>query len=142
MEHAEIVRRAIEEVCTGNNPAAIPEFYSPEFVDHVNAMEFHGYEGARESVALYRAIFPDVRFTIEQQLTEGQHVTTRWTMHGTNRGRTVKFSGITISRFQDGRIIEDWGAADTAELARQLGLWRSLLIAIRHHKLLLRRSQA
>jgi hypothetical protein len=48
----------------------------------------------------------------------------------------VALRGIVISRFQDGRIVEDWAASDTLELPRQLGLWRSLLLLARHHKLL------
>ena len=43
--------------------------------------------------------------------------------------------GIVISRFQDGMIVEDWAASDTLTLARQLGLWRCLLLAVKHRKL-------
>ena len=34
------------------------------------------------------------------------------------------------------RIVEDWAASDTLTLARQLGLWRSLRLAVKHRKLL------
>ena len=44
--------------------------------------------------------------------------------------------GIVISRIEDGEIVEDWAASDTLTLARQLGLWRSLLLAVKHRKLL------
>ena len=44
--------------------------------------------------------------------------------------------GIVISRFADGKIIEDWAASDTLTLVRQLGVWRSLLLLVKHHKLL------
>ena len=44
--------------------------------------------------------------------------------------------GIVISRFPGGRIVEGWAASDTMELPRQLGVWRSLLLLARHHKLL------
>ena len=135
-EYEAIARRALEEVCSGRDLAGVGEVYSPDFVDHVNAMEFHGQEGARRSVALYRELFPDLRFVVEEQVSQGDRVASRWSLHGTHRGRRVHLRGIVISRFEDGRIVEDWGASDTLELARQLGLWRSLLLLFRHRRLL------
>jgi hypothetical protein len=38
-------------------------------------------------------------------------------------------SGITISRMETGRIVEDWTALDSLELLRQLGLARTVLAA-------------
>ena len=137
--HSETARRALEEVCSGRDPAGIPAVYHPDFVDHVNALEYRGHEGARRSVALYKTLFPDLRFVVEEQLSEGDRVATRWTLHGTHRGRRVKLTGIVISRFEDGRIVEDHAASDTLDLVRQLGIGRSLLLVARHPRLLLRR---
>ena len=52
-------------------------------------------------------------------------------MRGTNRGRDVELTGITISRMRDGRIVEDWTATDGIELLRGLGLTRTLRAAPR-----------
>jgi predicted ester cyclase len=105
-------------------------------VDHVNAMTFHGLEGVRRSVALYRELFADLRFVVEEQVSEDSRVVSRWTLHGTHEARAVRLTGITINRFEHGRIIEDWGATDTVALIRQLGMWRSLLLLVRHPRLL------
>jgi predicted ester cyclase len=134
--HRDTARRALEEVCSGRDLPAIEQVYSARFVDHVNALEYHGTDGARQSVALYLKLFPDLRFEVDEQVTEGDRVASRWTLHGTHRGRRVKLRGIVISRFEDGKIVEDWAASDTMELARQLGLWRSLLLLLRHGRLL------
>ena len=133
-------RRALEDVCSGRELEQIPDVYHPEFVDHVNSLEYRGHAGARRSVALYLALFPDLSFEVEDQVTEGDRVASRWVLHGTHRGRRVTLRGIVISRFQDGRIIEDWAASDTIEIARQLGVWRSVLLVIQHRKLLRSRS--
>ena len=133
-------RRALEEVCSGKNLGGIPHVYHPEFVDHVNALEYRGHEGARRSVALYLELFPDLRFVVDEQVSEGDRVASRWTLHGTHRGRGVTLRGIVISRFADGRIIEDWAASDTMEIPRQLGVWRTLLLLVRHRKLLRNRN--
>lgn len=132
----DMARRALEDVCSGKNLGGIPDVYHPDFVDHVNALEYRGHEGARRSVALYLELFPDLRFVVNEQVSEDDRVASRWTLHGTHRGRPVTLRGIVISRFQDGRIIEDWAASDTIEIVRQLGVWRSLLLLIQHRKLL------
>ena len=137
---ATTARQALEDVCSGRNLEGIADVYHPEFVDHVNALEYRGHEGARRSVALYLELFPDLRFVVDEQITEGDRVASRWTLHGTHRGRSVTLRGIVISRFEDGKIIEDWAASDTMEIPRQLGVWRSLLLLVQHRKLLRSRS--
>jgi predicted ester cyclase len=136
--HTDTARRALEDVCSGKNLAEVPHVYHSEFVDHVNSLEYRGHEGARQSVALYLELFPDLRFEVDEQVTEGDRVASRWTLHGTHRGRSVTLRGIVISRFEDGRIIEDWAASDTMEIPRQLGIRRSLLLLIQQWKLLRR----
>ena len=136
----ETARRALEEVCSGRDLGTLPDVYHPDFVDHVNALEYRGHEGARRSVALYMALFPDLRFDVEEQVSEGERVASRWTLRGTHRGRRVKLTGIVISRFQDGRIIEDHAASDTMELIRQLGLWRTILLIFKYPKLAFNRN--
>jgi predicted ester cyclase len=136
MSQAETARRALEDVCSGRELESVGEVYHPQFVDHVNALEYHGLAGARKSVAVYLALFPDLRFVVDEQVSDGDRVVSRWTLTGTHRGRRVRVWGIVISRFEGGKIVEDWAASDTLTLARQLGLWRCLLLVIKHRKLL------
>src|SRR5262245_31188450 len=132
----ETARRAIEEVCSGRDLGSLPDVYHDKFVDHVNALVYRGHDGARRSVALYLTLFPDLQFEVDDQVSEGDRVASRWTLSGTHRGRPVKLTGIVISRCEDGRIIEDHAASDSFELVRQLGVWRTLLLAARHPRLI------
>jgi predicted ester cyclase len=141
-QHRETAGRTLEEVCSGRDLASVEDVYSERFVDHVNALEYRGTEGARRSVALYLKLFPDLSFQIEEQVTEHERVASRWTLRGTHRGRRVQLRGIVISRFKDGKIVEDWAASDTMELARQLGVWRSLLLLLKHGRLLRQQARA
>ncbi len=59
-DYAATARSAIEIVCSGDL-SRMQDFYSPDFVDHVNDTTFHGYEGGEESVAFYRAIFKELQ---------------------------------------------------------------------------------
>jgi predicted ester cyclase len=136
MSQEEIARRALEDVCSGREIAEAAQVYHPRFVDHVNSLEYRGVEGARRSVALYRELFPDLRFVVDEQVSEVDRVVSRWALTGTHRGREVRLWGIVISRFADGKIVEDWAASDTLTLVRQLGVWRSALLLVKHRKLL------
>ena len=68
--------------------------------------------------------------TIDQQFTAGDYVATRFTITGRHdgdlmgtppRARTSQFTGITISRCEEGRIVEEWEIADTMSLLGQIG---------------------
>lgn len=125
-------RQALEEVCARGDLARARELYADDFLDHVNDLEFRGQEGIAKSVAMYAAIFPDLEIRVDDQITEGDRVTSRWTLRGTHRGRRVELMGITISRFENGKIAEDWTTSDNLSLLRQLGLVRALRLGARY----------
>jgi hypothetical protein len=123
-------RQAIEIVCAGDL-SRMEEFFSPDFVDHVNDMTFYGYEGGRQSVSFYLAVFRNLRMRVEEQVTEGNRVASRWVLDGIYHGRAVVLRGITISRFgEDGRTLEDRGHTDSISLVRQLGVIRTLVLGV------------
>jgi predicted ester cyclase len=124
-------RRALECVCSGAEPESAASYFSPELVDHVNDFELRGLEGVRRSVELYTSVLDDLQVSVEEQLVDGNRVTSRFIVTGTNRGRRVRFNGITISRFESGRIVEDWSVTDTLGMLRQLGGWRAVLVALK-----------
>jgi predicted ester cyclase len=129
-DYAGQARQAIEIVCSGDL-SRMEEFFSPDFVDHVNEATFHGYDGGRESVAFYLAIFKGLRMGVEEQVTEGNRVASRWILTGTYHGRAVVLRGITISRFgEDGRTLEDRGHTDSIALIRQLGVLRTVVLGL------------
>jgi predicted ester cyclase len=124
-------REAIEIVCSGN-VERIPDYYSPDFVDHVNDAVHLGHEGLFESYDLFRGIFDEFRFTVEEQVTEGNRVASRWLLRATVRGRQIELRGLTLSRVGDsGHVVEDWGFSDTFSLLRELGVLRTLLLAVK-----------
>jgi predicted ester cyclase len=66
---------------------------------------------------MYRNAFPDVQLSIEDQVAEGDKVVTRWIGSGTHQGEMmgiaptgnqVRVDGMTISRIEDGKIVEEW----------------------------------
>jgi predicted ester cyclase len=131
-------KAALERVCSGADLDPASRFYDPSFVDHVNDLEFHGLDGAHASVDLYKSVLSNLKVQVEEQVVDGERVTSRFIVSGTSHGRYVRFGGITISRFADGMIVEDWSVIDTLSLVRQLGVWRAVLVGAKQWRLLAR----
>jgi predicted ester cyclase len=125
-------KEALENVCSGAHLSAASEHYSPTFVDHVNDVQFHGLAGVERSVRFYRSLFSEMAITVTEQLVDGDRVVSRFVVTGTCRGRGIRFNGITISRFEHGLIVEDWSVTDSLGMIRQLGIWRTIRVALAH----------
>jgi steroid delta-isomerase-like uncharacterized protein len=132
MENAkQIVKRLFEEPWTGNFDV-IDEFVSPDYVGHdpSEPEPTRGPAGMKEFVARYRAAFEGASLTVHDQIAEGDSVATRWTGRGTHTGeiagiaptgKDVTVSGLTISRFAGGKVVEEWTTWDTLGMLVQLG---------------------
>jgi predicted ester cyclase len=123
------MRRVVEEIYNQGNLAAVDELAASGLVIHAASQEIHGREGARQYVSALRAGFPDIRFTVEDQIAEGDLVVTRWTARGTHKGefqgvaptgREVRVVGIDIDRIVDGKTVECWAQVDELGMLRQL----------------------
>jgi predicted ester cyclase len=128
---AALAREALEEVCARADVKAAEQLYSERFVDHVNGKVFRGHEGIRHSVGLYQVLFDELVIRVEDQVSDGDKVVSRFILSGKRAGRRVSVSGITISRFSNGKIVEDFTVTDTASLVRQLGARGTLAVAVR-----------
>lgn len=129
MSNAERAREALREIFTGDH-SRLSDYYAPDFVDHVNRMEFRGIESIPVSTALPRHLCPDLSVEFDRQVAEGDLVATYWTLRGTCRGRSVRFKGVSTHRFEGERIVESWDVADSIETFRQLGFFRSTLMLL------------
>ena len=129
-----VSRRFLEEVWNKGNLAVLNEIITR---DHVNSGPGtlpglpNGPEGSKQLVTVYRNAFPDVHFTIDDQIAEGDKVVTRWTAHGTHQGELVGIpatgksstvTGISVDRLVNGKIAESWGIFDQFGMMQQLGV--------------------
>ena len=126
-------RRFYEELFNQGNLDAAEEIVTPDLVIHDPNIpeEPRGPEGLKQFVAMYRNAFPDVNFTIEDQIAEGEKVGTRWVAQGTHQGELmgidptgnrVTVRAFTLQRFSGGKIAEDWAHYDALGMLRQLGV--------------------
>ncbi len=126
-----LVRRFVEEVQGQHNLAALDELLNPDFVDHSGTTNPPTLEGSRQFFSMMFAAFPDMRFTIRQQIAEGDKVLTHKTFHGTHRGpfmgipatgKEVSFNVMDILTVTDGKITEHWTVGDMLSMMQQLGV--------------------
>ena len=138
-----VSRRFFEEVFGNGKLNLLDEIIAK---DHVNNGPGSlpglptGPEGAKQIVTLYRNAFPDVQFTIDEQLAEGDKVMTRWTAHGTHQGelqglpatgKSSTVTGIAVDRIVDGKIAETWGIFDYFAMMQQLGVIPTPEVAVK-----------
>jgi predicted ester cyclase len=106
----------------------LSEHVSPDYIHHSGdqVLDLAGFtRGAR----WFRAGFPDFAVEVADVLSDGGRAAMRFVARGTHEGslfgetptlRTVVLDGITIYRFEDGLIVEDWEMMDEQQLRRQI----------------------
>jgi predicted ester cyclase len=129
----EVMRRMFDEGFATGNGSVVDELCSPDLVDHQFGLAGAGEE-ARDHVraAMHNVhdAFPNIRFTIEDSVMDGDQIWVRARGRGTATGpyfgppsgREVDFCVIDIARIQDGRIVEHWGVPDRLAVLVQTGV--------------------
>lgn len=126
------IQRIFEEAFNQGDLAVVDDVLSPYHLTH-NAFSGapRGSQGLKGLIMMFRAAFPDIRCTVEDEISVGDKVAARWVMRGTQRGlfmgnqptgRLVEIQGIIFARLENGRILEDWTLIDRMGILQQLGI--------------------
>jgi steroid delta-isomerase-like uncharacterized protein len=127
-----IARKGFEAFNTGDM-SLVDEIVADGAVGHdpANPEDATGPEGSKAVIQMYRGAFSDLNLTVEQQISDGDFVVSRWNSSGTNdgelagmppTGRSTSATGITIDKIVDGKIVESWTQWDNFGLMQQLGV--------------------
>jgi len=126
-----LILACIDEGWNTRHLGIFDQLFDPDLVDHSVPSGLPATrEGTKRLAARFWTAFPDLHFTIEDQIAEADKVTTRWTARGTHTGpligvpptgRHVIVSGIRIDRILHERILESWAEIDQLGMLRQLG---------------------
>ena len=127
-----LLRHFYEEVFNQKHIAAIDQFIDPNQVDHSAPPGTPGgIEGTRQLIGMYLTAFPDLHFTVEDMIAEGDKVVARLTARGTQQGafmgipptgKQATSTVIDIVRIAGGKTVEHWLEMDTLGLLQQLGV--------------------
>ena len=129
-ENKAVVRRFLDALWNRADFEVIDSLIARDYESHSSTV-IHGPDGARQLVIELRAAFPDFEFRVADQIAEGDHVATCWTIYGTHRGRfqgipasgrPIRMNGITMFRLAEGKLVEEWIAEDQLGVLQQLGV--------------------
>lgn len=126
-----IVRQILEEPWKGNLDV-IDQYVAPGYIGHdpSEPSPIRGPDGVKAFIQKYQDSFASARITVDHQIAEGDTVATRWTGRGTHTGelsgiaptgKDVTVTGITISRLENGKLIEDYTNWDSLGMLAQIG---------------------
>jgi steroid delta-isomerase-like uncharacterized protein len=130
----ESMRRVLEEAFGQGKMEIIDELLDPDFVCHdpnSESGEIRGADTIKGEIEYFRNAVPDLTYTVEDQVVEGDKVLSRYTARGTHQGeffgvpgsgRHIEMTGITIDRFDEsGKLIEEWPEYDLLGAMQQMG---------------------
>lgn len=125
------MRHFVEQVINNGDFTVLDEVMHPNYLYRSPYQVLQGPEALRELLSAYRTAFPDLHIEIEELVSAGNKTAISFTLSGTHEGelmgiaptgRQVKVSGMMLSHFENGKIIEEWELLDQATLFQQLGI--------------------
>jgi len=136
-ENKQLARRYYAELMSNGDLSFVDRYMTPEF-EFSNPTHPDPYRGAefKNLVTMLRGAFPDVKFTIEHLLAEGDTVVGHWTARGTHtgtplhtlrgeipaKGNPFVIDGMSWLRFNnEGKFVEARINEDTLGLLQQIG---------------------
>ena len=131
MSNADVSRRLVEEVINGRNLDLIDELVTEDYVYIDNSLgRFEGPAALKAIMTKSQQAFPDTVWTIEEQVSQGDILASRFTWSATHRedfdvlpatGKHMTVTVISFDTFRDGRMQETRQFRDNLGLLRQLG---------------------
>ena len=134
-----VVSTLVEQVWNQGNVANLASLVAPAYRIHRDPGDL--WEGKTLDLATFekrladtRQALPDLRYEVEDILTEGDKVVVRWRYRATHKGdlprfkatgQSVNVSGLTIYQLEDGKITGHWQEADRFSMMVQLGVIRA-----------------
>lgn len=131
LENKSLANRFVEEVLNKGNLSVIDQYATLNYIDHRVILGLPaGREGMRAFISGLRGAFPDLHYTIDDTIAEGDKVVQRSIARGTMKGdfmgmaasdKTAIWEEIHITRFAEGRAVEHWAVVDQLGMLTQLG---------------------
>lgn len=129
----EVLRRIFDEGFSTGEGAVVDELCHPDLVEHQFGLAGRGPEAiahVKAAIADVHRAVPDMTFTIEDSVVDGDRIWVRARGRGTASGpffgppsgQDVDITVIDVARVVDGRVVEHWGVPDRFALLAQTGV--------------------
>lgn len=126
-----MIAEFIEKVLNEDQIDATSDYFWEDMVEQAPFPgQGPGVEGLKDVLRMLRAAFPDIHWTVEEQVEEGDKVVTRFTWTGTHDGpfmgvpaggRKVSVWGMVIDRFDGEKVRDTRIIMDALGLMMQIG---------------------
>jgi steroid delta-isomerase-like uncharacterized protein len=131
LEVVEYERKWVEALNRGDVSGA-DESFAPDCVIHITGSPVADLDlaGFKQMLTGFLTAFPDLHFTIEDQIVGSDKIAMRWTVEGTHTGplgeapatgKRVHLDGLLFDHVVAGRVVERWEQWDQPAMLRQLG---------------------
>ena len=133
-EYETFIHKWFEEVWNNKNEDAIEEMMSEDCIANglsgPDGNPLRGHDGFKTLHRAFVSAYPDLRVTVEDTLIDGDKIAARCSVTGTHDGHglgvtptnnPVEFSGMTIVRVKEGKIVEAWNEFDFMKMYTQVG---------------------
>jgi steroid delta-isomerase-like uncharacterized protein len=135
-QNTELMKRWFQEVWNEGRMQTVYDLFAPDGIATGQAGPTTQLRGPAEFVGFVerlRGAFPDIKLTVEDLIASGDRVALRWSATMTHTGNTlgpasgkpVRSTGITIARFEDGKIVEGWDSWDQLGMLEQIGAYQA-----------------
>jgi steroid delta-isomerase-like uncharacterized protein len=125
------MHRFVEFINTASQKLA-EELISPNAIFHVPGRPepMRGPAGYLAIIEMMRGGFPDIQWTLEEMVAEGDKVAARFIMRGTHQGtffgvgpsgKKIAVQAMNFYRLSDGKFVEERGQPDMLGLLQQIG---------------------
>ncbi|MEJ2613932.1 MAG: ester cyclase [Ignavibacteriaceae bacterium] len=123
------IQKYIDEM-NKRNEDYINDYFATNYI-------YHGPNGDLDLDGLKKfhhevlSALPDLVIKAEDIIASGDKVVTRWEIRGTQKrmlmgvkptGKEITIKGIIISRFENGKVVEEWEEANGVNILQQLGV--------------------
>ena len=113
-----------DEVWHNANEDAIERLLHPDAIIHGlgTEKEKHGHEAFKPFYKTFRESFPKVEVDLKPIFASDEFEAADCVVTTHNaEGKKAEFTGITIAKFKDGKLVEGWNGYDFLSMYQQLG---------------------
>ena len=131
-EDLKAIGHQLAELWNTGNLSIADEIFANDFVNHdPSRPEVTDIEGYKKYLTETRSGMPDFKVDIEDMVAEEEKLASRYTVSGTFQndffgipatGKKATWTGVTIYRFDSGKIVEAWWSEDALGMLQQLGV--------------------
>jgi predicted ester cyclase len=132
MHSQSVLQRIFDKAFNQGNLAVIDELVAPDGISHhlswgtpANRM------GLKQLIAMFRTGFPDLHFTLEDEIIQADRVAAHLTLRGTHKGlflgnsptsKVISVKVMIYARIENDQVIENYILIDQMGILQQLGL--------------------